>query len=381
MQLCYGTRAYNRYRFERRPVHRPPLRVITFWLAAVAASGGLAPPADPIPIYRESRRLMGTLCEIQVADARPELARRAAARALEAMARVDRLLSLYDPTSELSRLNREAARHPVRVSRELFAFLQRCRQAVQATGGTFDPAVGALVRAWGFFDGRPALPRPADLALARARSGFEKVVLDGTTRTVSYAVAGLEIDPGGIGKGYAVDRALETLVDAGVRSALVSAGGSTIAAIGRPPHKGFWTVAVASPSPPWEVRATVPLQDRALSTSGLAYRSVQVGSRRYAHIFDPRTGVPVEGMCQVTVVAATATESEVFAKAAFVLTRDQLVALVGERRDLHVLRLEGACGPDAVVWRTPWSADVFREGPSPPRPHPEPTASSRPPGS
>ncbi len=327
---------------------------------AVAALAAAAPASRAV--VRDSRLLMGTLCEVRVHHATQAEARRAAAAALEAMAEVDHLLSLYDPASELSRLNRAAADGPVVVSPALFAFLMQCRRFVDATGGTFDPAVGALVRAWGFLDHRPAVPSPEAAAAARRRSGFDLVRLDPAARTVTYAIRGVEIDPGGIGKGYAADRAIETLRRAGVAAALVSAGDSTIAAIGQPPDRPAWRVAVSSPAGAARPVATVHLRNAALSTSGLHYRFVQVGPHRYGHVIDPRSGRPVDRVCQATVVAPTAGESEAFAKAALILERDELVARLGNRRDLHVLRLEGACGPDVTVWETPWSAAVFRRG-------------------
>lgn len=302
---------------------------------------------------------MGTLWEVRLYHDDAALARRAATEALNEIARVERLLSVHDPASELSRLNREAGRGPVVVSPELFVFLRRCREYVQATGGTFDPAVGPLVRAWGFLDGHPVVPSPDAVAEARARSGWGHITLNDARLEVSVDVPGVEIDPGGIGKGYAVDRAVAVLTSAGVRAALVSAGGSTVAAIGGPPGRAAWTVAIASPVDPDRPLATVALHDAALSTSGTLYRAVQVGTRRYGHIIDPRTGQPADGVCQATVVAPGATESEALTKAALLLGRDELQARLRPRPGVHALRLEGPCRSDAVVWHTPWSSAVF----------------------
>lgn len=315
-----------------------------------------APAAQGTP-YHESRKVMGTLCEVQVHDDNAAAAARAMTAALDEMARVDRLLSNYIPDSELSRMNASAAKAPFHASPELYAFVKRSRVYFDDTLGTFDPTMGAVVRAWGFFTPHPAPPSAADAAAARARTGFDKVRLDDATRSVSYAVDGLEIDPGGIGKGYAVDRAADVLRGLGVTSALVSAGGSTLYAIGHPPGHDGWKVAIRDPSRRADSLAIVSLRDSAVSTSGVSERFVVENGHRYAHIIDPRTGEPSEGMCQVTLIAPDATASDALTKAAFLLSRRQLIDRFSARPGIHVLRVEGTCA--GAVWTTPWSAGVF----------------------
>ena len=251
------------------------------WLLISPAIAALsfAPAAT---LHRASRTIMGTLCEVQIYDTDAARAEAASTRALDEMARVDRLLSNYDAASELSALNREAAKAPVRVSDELFAFVRDSRAYYDATDGTFDPTVGPLVRAWGFFTLRPSKPGDAAIADARARSGFDKVRLDPAARTVFYTVVGVEFDPGGIGKGYAADRAVEVLRRAGVDAALVSAGGSTLNAIGHPPDRAGWRIAIKDPADAAHPYAYVELRDASLSTSGVSENAVRDGSRRYA---------------------------------------------------------------------------------------------------
>jgi thiamine biosynthesis lipoprotein len=327
-------------------------------LIALLAIAG--PHAEP-RLHRQARLVMGSLAEIQAYHQDTALVERAIAAALDEMARVDGLLSNYQPGSELSRMNATAARTPFHASAELFAFVERCRSYRDDTLGTFDPTMGAVVRAWGFFTPHPARPAAADAATARGRSGFDKVTLDAGTRTVSYAVDGLEFDPGGIGKGYAADRAASVLREHGITAALVSAGGSSLYAVGAPPGRPGWRVAVRDPSRPATAIRFVTLRDRALSTSGSARKSVQVDGRQYSHIIDPRTGEPGEGVCQVTVTASTATDSDALTKPAFLLPRERLTMLLQRRGEVDVLRIDGACG-SGTIWTTPWSSDVFVEG-------------------
>jgi len=338
---------------------RVPRAILIAALSGALSTLGHGSAAQP-SLHRQARRLMGTLCEVQVYHEDAARAADAIAAALDEMQRVDRLLSNYMPDSELSVMNRTAATAPAVVSPELFAFVRQCQTFVERTRGAFDPTVGAVLRAWGFTTTSPARPPAAVIAEAKARSGFDKVHLDDELRTISYAVPGMEIDPGGIGKGWAVDRAVEVLVRAGIVSALVSAGGSTLYAVGHPPAHDGWRVAIGDPTNVEAPVAIVALRDASVSTSGVSYRSVREGGRRFSHVFDPRSGEPVEHMCQATVVAPTATASDALSKAAFILSRAELAAVLETAVGTHALRLEGPCGTGDPPWVTPWSAAVFR---------------------
>ena len=326
------------------------LAVAAMVLAGAALAGGAR--AEPV-LARDGRRIMGTYVEVQAFAADAARAQDVVEQALEEVARVDRLLSNYDPSTELSRMNRDAADAPIRVSDELFAFLRECRGFYGGTHGTFDPTVGPLVRAWGFLTPAPAVPDAATIASARARTGFDKVHLDDRRRTVHYAVAGLEIDPGGIGKGIGVDRAVARLRALGIAAALVSAGGSTIAALGHPPDRAVWRVAVANPRDAAHPVAYAALVDASVSTSGQSEKFVRVGQQQYGHIFDPRTGTPKEGMCLASVVAPTATASDALTKAAFLLERAELVQVLRAQRGTSALRVEGACDEGQAPWVSP----------------------------
>lgn len=314
------------------------------------------PGAQP---HKQARRLMGTFCEIEIYHPDAKYAEQAMAEALDEMQRVERLLSNYDPSSALSVMNREASRSPFQVPAELYDFLGECRALHRATLGAFDPTVGPLVRAWGFFGSSPARPSGDAIASAKAKVGFGKVIFDDGARSVFYSVPGMEIDTSGIGKGYAVDRAARVLRRKKIEAALVNAGGSTLYAIGRPPGRPYWKIGIRNPEDIEHLFAIARLADTSVSTSGTAGRAARAGARVAGHIFDPRTGEPVEGLCQVSVVAPSATESEAFGKAAFILSRDSLERLAAERPGMHVLRVEGACSGKFSVWQTPPSSPAF----------------------
>jgi thiamine biosynthesis lipoprotein len=327
--------------------------LISLLIAAVCCAGAFSGAAPEL--VKQTRKVMGTFCEIQIYDADKVKAEKAAKEALDEMTRVDGLLSNYVEASELSVMNREAAQGPFRASRELYDFVRECRKFNLATLGAFDPTVGQLARAWGFFSTKPAKPSEEAIALAKSKSGFDKVRLNDSRRTISYTVSGLEIDPGGIGKGYAVDRAVEVLKRRKIKSALVSAGGSTLYGLGHPPGRNFWRVGIKDPSRGTQLLAYALLYNNSVSTSGVLEQSVREADRRYSHIFDPRTGEPIEGICQVSVIAPKAMDSDALTKAAYILSHESIQQLFKKRTGVHAFRIEGLCTTDASPWVTPWS--------------------------
>jgi thiamine biosynthesis lipoprotein len=242
--------------------------------------------------------------------------------AFDEVGRLDNLMSNYKPRSEWSRVNREAGVGPVRVSAETFELVSACLGYSRASDGAFDITVGPLVRAWGFYKGSGRLPHRAEIRTALAATGHRNIILDKENLTVRFAKPGVEIDPGGIGKGYAVDRVVEVLRGMGVRSALVSAGGSSMYGLGAPPGQDGWRAKIRRPDRPEETAAEVVLRDSSMSTSGTSEKFFVSGGRRYSHIFDPRTGYPAQGMLSVSVVAPRTLDSEAWTKPMFILGRE-----------------------------------------------------------
>ncbi len=241
--------------------------------------------------------------------------------AFEEVRRLDSLLSNYKRDSEWSRVNREAGAGPVRVSGELFALLSACVDYSRRSGGAFDITVGPLVKTWGFFKGQGRLPHRAEIRDALARVGWEALELDAAAQTVRFARPGMEIDPGGIGKGYAVDRVVAVLRTAAISSALISAGGSSIYAIGAPPGQPGWKIKIRHPKSPSRTIEETVLRDESMSTSGSYEKFFVAGGKLYTHIFDPRTGFPATGAVSVSVVAPKTIDSEAWTKPFFIRGR------------------------------------------------------------
>ena len=236
--------------------------------------------------------------------------------ALDEVDRIDRLMSHYKPESPLSRLNRAASAEPVAVEPELFDFIAECLRYSRESDGAFDIIVGPLMKAWGFFRGGGRLPTAEELAEVRGRIGYTHVVLDPQARTIRFDRPGMELDLGGIAKGYAVDRVVALLRGAHVAAALVSAGGSTIYALGAPPGASLGRGSGSAGG--GRVALTVPLKDRALSVSGRAEKWFERDGIVYAHIMDPRTARPVQGVLSVAVLTPTGTAGDALDDAFFV---------------------------------------------------------------
>src|SRR4051812_15702904 len=262
-----------------------------------------------------ARNAMATRFEIVLHGEDPVALRAAGEEALEEIDRIEAQLSLYRPTSEIAHLNARAARAPVRVTPSLLRLLQQAQQLSLATDGAFDITIAPLVRCWGFMGGTGQLPQPEEVTEARARIGMSLVELNADDFTVRFAREGVMLDLGAIGKGYALGRAAELLREAGVTSALLNGGTSTVYALGHPPEREHWQIAVEAPPtgtdgarPP--LLATVPLCDEAMSVSAVWGRSFQAEGKTFGHVLDPRTGQPVSGPVLAAVVLPSAMETD-----------------------------------------------------------------------
>ncbi len=239
-------------------------------------------------------------------------------QAFEEIRRLDRMLSNYRRDSEWSVVNRVAGERPIEVTQELFDLLANCLEYSRLSEGAFDISVGPLMKVWGFYKGSGELPRKQEVAAAVERVGYRNIVLDSKARTVRFLKAGVEIDPGGIGKGYAVDLAAAVLKANGIRSALVSASGSSIYALGAPPEDAGWRIDIRDPKDETKTAAEVVLKDESLSTSGSYEKFFKANGKVYSHIMDPRTGYPAQGVLAVSVIAPKTLDSEAWTKPFFV---------------------------------------------------------------
>jgi FAD:protein FMN transferase len=289
--------------------------LVLFVLAATAAY-----PATPEMLRLESSvDAMGSTYSVAVYGYDRVRMEAAVDASFDEVRRLDEMLSNYKPASEWSKVNREAATHPVEVSRELFDLLAACLDYSRRSEGAFDVSVGPLMKVWGFYKGTGHLPHRAEVMAAITKVGYRHVHLDAARQTVWFDRSGVELDPGGIGKGYAVDRMVEILKKHGIQIALVSGSASSIYGLGAPPNEPRgWSIQIKDPRDQRKTVETLYLKDMSLSTSGSYEKFFRAEGRVYSHIMDPRTGYPAPGMLSVSVLAPRTLDSEAWCKPFFI---------------------------------------------------------------
>jgi thiamine biosynthesis lipoprotein len=240
----------------------------------------------------------------------------AARAALEEIDRLEAELSVFRPDSVISNLNRRAACEPMAAPPHIIDLLTRCQWWHQETGGAFDITTTALSRCWGFLRREGRVPGAAEIDAARALVGLDRVGIDSRTGTVARQHDGIELNLGAIGKGYALDCAGTLMRSAGVPHALLSAGRSSLLAIGG--RSGGWWIDVVSPLLSGGPIARLRIRNAGVGTSGTAEQCVIADGRRFGHVIDPRTGWPATGTVSATVVASDAATADALSTAFFV---------------------------------------------------------------
>ena len=321
---------------------------------------------------------MGTLVRITVYATDEQSASDAFRAAFTRIRDLDRILSDYKPDSELNTITRTAIARAVPISADLFTVLQKSQELAGATGGAFDITQGPVIRLWREAQKTGRLPDPAALKEAAGRSGHRKLHLDPARHTVRLDEAGMALDVGAIGKGYAASEAVEVLEGLGIRSALVAISGD-LAFSDAPPGQRGWRIAMysedrdppalslskgpalsLSKGPALSLSKGVPrvleLANAAVSTSGNSEQHVDIGGRRYSHIIDPSSRIGLVEDLTVTVVARHGLDADGL---------DTAVSVLGAERGLRLIDAH----PDAaalIVERTPERVEVhlsrrFRE--------------------
>ena len=335
------------------PIKKTVVTTSVFAALLLAGSPGNVTAAEPDGWRRqkETRPQMGTTMTI-VADVPSGVDGKSAfSAAFKLVSGLNDKLSDYDAESELNQFSRRShTQRPVKLSGPLFAVLMKAQQVSGTTDGAFDVTVGNLTRLWRRARRRKELPRADRLQKALAATGHRYLVLDSATQRGQLSRPGMQLDLGGIAKGFAADEALAELAKHGVKRALINLGGDLVA--GDAPYgKPGWPVGIAGIDPKQPPKWNVLVRHAAIATSGDAVQYVSIAGKRYSHIVDPRTGLGLQTRSTVTVVAATGTMADAAASA---------VSVMGPSAGLDWARqqpqLEVAVGhmptSKQVVWKT-----------------------------
>lgn len=295
-------------------------------MASFVCAGVAAEPDSPVPV-NGGRRIMGAPWKIKVFAPNHVSGDAAIEAALREVERLETVLSDYDPESELSRLSSLAPmREPATVSDDLWTVLVAADSYRAKSDGAFDITVGPLTTLWRQARRSGKLPRDDKHAAARAAVGGDGIEFDHATRRVRLTKPGMRLDAGGIGMGYAADRAMKVLKEHRITSAMIDASGDILVSAA-PPGVDGWRILIA-PLRPGDEGETIMLVNAAVTTSGDAFQAVEIDGVRYSHIVDPRTGLGVQGPSAVTVIAPDAAAADALATAANVLGPTQGTAFL-----------------------------------------------------
>jgi thiamine biosynthesis lipoprotein len=313
---------------------RPASRVGAFLGLLLFAGCASKPDAAGLKRFQFNEPHMGTLFSITLYAPDDQTAHTAAHAAFQRVADLEQVMTDYDPQSELMQLCRRPVGQPTHVSPDLFKVLKYSEAVSRQTGGAFDVTVGPFVRAWRKARNTGVLPAASELAAMRESVGYRKLRLDARAGTVTLLAPNMQLDLGGIGKGYAADEALAVLRRMQITRALIAASGD-IAISDSPPGASGWRVGVAAmDGAPDELSRTVLLHNAGISTSGDTEQNVEINGVRYSHVVDPATGLGLTNRIQVTVIGPNATTTDGLDTPLGIMGVQRALALVDSRREL-----------------------------------------------
>lgn len=290
-------------------------------------------------MYKESRTLMDTYCTITVVSPSRERAAEAINKGFAEIKKLEGLLNYFSDKSEITAINKAAGIRPVKVSRETLEMMRKALEISEATGGTFDPTIAPIIKLWNFSSrGKarlaPTVPDSSVIKDILKLVDYNKIQINSKSE-VFLVEKGMEIDLGGIAKGYAADKALEAIRASGINSALVAIAGD-IRGYGLSASGKAWKVGIQDPRPetgsekPWEdIFASLYLENMAISTSGDYQRFFIKDGKRYHHILDPATGFPAEtDLLSASVIAPEGYVSDGLSTAIFALGAEKGISLL-----------------------------------------------------
>jgi len=297
---------------KRLKMKKRQVAIFAFFTAlrALAALPGVV-DANHLQRTREARYVMGTILEITLYYHDVRQARQILEEAFSLAQRLDSLLSNYKSESEINRLNRKAGTGPVKISAELYGFLELAKSLARNTDGAFDITVGPLMELWQKASKQRRFPSEPSTKAAQSLVGSTGLILY-LEHKAELRKRGMSIDTGGIGKGYAVDRIADLLKSHGITRALVNFGYSSIRAMGTPPHALAWRLLLQFPGD--EPLGILEVKDQALSASSSLGKSFEIEGKTYGHLIDPKLGTAVSKKIQAVVLSQTASVAEALSK-------------------------------------------------------------------
>lgn len=307
-------------------------------------------------LFKESRLAMYTITSITVTTNDERIAKEAINDVFEELKRLESLLNYYSKDSEISLINNNAGIRPVRVSKDTLEVIEKSLQASYISDGGFDITLGPVISLWDFKS--KIVPTHKKIKDALSYVDYKKIIIDKGNQTVYLSKKGMEINLGGIIKGFSADKAVQILKARGIKGGIVSIGGD-IKTFGLRPDLSKWNVGIQNPRPSGkadELLGTVSLTDKCISTSGDYEKYFMLNSKRYHHIINPKTGMPSEDISSITIIADEGAYCDALATGLFVLGSSMAINKMKE------IGIGGMIVTDnGEMLMTPWFESIFQK--------------------
>ncbi len=287
-------------------------------------------------IVSHSDFLMDTYVTIKVVVDDNSFGKSMLDNSFEIIRKYEKVFDNYDSESEVSSINRDAFKLPIKLSKEMMDLLKASGKISELSNGAFDLTISPLIELWNFKAEKPSIPDASSINQLLPLVNYKNVVINTTSQGVHFLKEGTKMDLGGISKGYIIDKVADFLKEKGIKSALIDAGGD-ICAFGKKPDNSDWIVALKDPRADGVI-AKFPLRDCAIATSGDYERYFIVDGKRYHHLLNPKTGYPVNDTISMSVIAKDATTADGLATAAFIIGGKKALEFL---KDLDIDSLEG----------------------------------------
>ncbi len=283
---------------------------------------------------------MGNRFELSVVSENEEWANEKIDAGIDEIKRIEKLLTTFSDDSETNQVNKNAGIMPVTVSRETFNLIQRSVRISELTQGAFDITYGSIdKRLWNFDQNMTSLPDKATAKKMVRLINFRNIVLDGEKCTVFLREEGMRIGFGGIGKGYAAERAKQVMKGQGVESGVVNASGD-LNAWGIQPNGNKWTVGIANPDSSHEVFSYMTISDLAVATSGNYEKFIMIDGKKYSHTINPLTGLPVTGIKSVTIITTNAEIADAMATPVMIMGINTGLDLINQMKNIEAVIID-----------------------------------------
>jgi thiamine biosynthesis lipoprotein len=291
-------------------------------------------------VFKQSMKLMGNQFEISIVADKENFAQQKIKEAVAEISRIEELLTTFKPNSQTNQVNAQAGIAPVKVDSEVFQLIQRSIRISEISQGAFDITYGSIDKKfWNFDVHMDSLPKPEDAKRAVALINYKNVILDPATETVFLKEKGMRIGFGGIGKGYAADRARKILQDAGIKNGIVNASGDLVTwgnqADGKP-----WTIGIADPEHKLKPFSYLNISNMAIATSGSYEKYAVIDGKKYSHTIDPHTGFPVRGIKSVSIICPQAELADALATPVMVMGVEVGLNLINQLKNIACIIID-----------------------------------------